>query len=69
MSKRETKTRVWKAFLILLAAFLIFAGPTYIVYLTQKIGVSYIYSVTFGIALLFLGLVITYKLVKAGEIS
>jgi len=69
MSKQETRTRIWKTFLTLIAAFLIFAGPTYVVFLIQEIGVSYAYSVIFGVILLILGLVIVFMLVKAGEIE
>ena len=69
MSKHETRARVWRAILLLLAVSLIFAGPTYIVYLIQRIGVSYAYSVAFGFALLILGLAIIYRLIKTGEIS
>ncbi|HDI12192.1 MAG TPA: hypothetical protein ENF63_01210 [Candidatus Bathyarchaeota archaeon] len=68
MSKNETRTRIWRTFLVLFAVFLIFAGPTYIVYLIQKIGVSSAYSIAFGFALLILGIAIAYRLVKSGEI-
>lgn len=64
----ETRTRVWKAILILLAAFLIFAGPSYVAYLVQRIGVSPPYSIAFGFALLILGIAIAYRLIKSGEI-
>ena len=69
MSRREIKVRLWKAFLILLAAFLIFAGPTYVAYLARQVGVSPIYSIAFGFALLILGVAIAYRLVKSGEIK
>ena len=69
MSGHETKVRLWKAFLILLAAFLIFAGPTYVAYLARRGGVSPIYSIAFGFALLILGVAIAYRLVKSGEIK
>ena len=69
MSRHERRTRVWKAILILLAAFLIFAGPSYVVYLIQKIGVSSPYSTAFGFVLLILGIAIIYRLVKSGEIE
>jgi len=70
MSKQERRIRIWKAFLTLMAAFLIFAGPTYIVFLlTYEMGVSYAYSVTFGVILLILGLMIVFWLVKTGGIE
>ena len=69
MSGHETKARVWRAFLILLAAFLIFAGPTYVAYLARQIGVPSIYSTAFGFILLILGIAIAYRLVKSGEIK
>ena len=68
MGGRETKVRLWKVFLILLAAFLMFAGPTYVVYLARQARVSPIYSIAFGFALLILGAAIAYRLVKSGEI-
>ena len=69
MSGRETKARVWKTFLILLAAFLIFAGPSYVAYLVREIGVSPSYSLVFGFVLLILGVAITYRLIKSGEME
>ena len=69
MSRHERKTRVWKAILILLAAFLMFAGPSYVVYLVREIGVSPLYSFVFGFVLLILGIAITYRLIKSGEIK
>ena len=69
MSKQETRSRIWKTFLTLIAAFLIFAGPTYVVFLVHEIGVPYAYSVILGVILLILGLVIVFMLVKAGEIK
>ena len=69
MSRHERRTRVWKAILILLAAFLMFAGPSYVVYLVREIGVSPSYSFVFGFALLILGIAITYRLIKSGEIK
>ncbi len=69
MSRHERKTRVWKAILILLAAFLMFAGPSYVVYLVREIGVSSLYSFVFGFVLLILGIAITYRLIKSGEME
>lgn len=63
------RIRIWKTILFLLAAFLIFAGPSYVVYLIQKIGVSSPYSTAFGFVLLILGVAIIYRLVKSGEIE
>ena len=69
MSKHERRTRVWKAILILLAAFLMFAGPSYVAYLVREIGVSPSYSLVFGFVLLILGVAITYRLIKSGEME
>ena len=69
MSRNEMRIRIWKTILFLLAAFLIFAGPSYVVYLIQKIGVSPPYSIAFGFVLLILGIAIIYRLVKSGEIE
>ena len=46
-----------------------FAGPSYVVYLVREIGVSSPYSFVFGFVLLILGIAITYRLVKSGEIK
>ena len=69
MSRQETMIRIRKTLLTLIAAFLIFAGPTYVVFLAQKIGISYAYSLILGIVLLVLGLIIVFRLVKAGELE
>jgi len=69
LSKHERRTRVWKAILILLAAFLMFAGPSYVAYLVREIGVSPSYSLVFGFVLLILGVAITYRLIKSGEME
>ena len=69
MSRHERRTRVWKAVLILLAAFLMFAGPSYVAYLVREIGVSPPYSLVFGFVLLILGVAITYRLIKSGEME
>ena len=69
MSRHERRTRVWKTVLVLLAAFLMFAGPSYVVYLVREIGVSPPYSFVFGFVLLILGIAITYRLIKSGEME
>jgi len=46
-----------------------FAGPSYVVYLVREIGISPPYSFVFGFVLLILGIAITYRLIKSGEME
>jgi len=63
-------SRFWKIFLVVLVAFLTFAGPTYIVYLLQNVlEINYAVSMVSGFVLLIAGLVLIWYLVKKKVIS
>jgi len=66
----DLKSRPWKAFLVVLAAFLTFAGPTYVVYvLLNVLDISYAVSMVSGFVLLVAGLVLLWYLIKNKVIS
>lgn len=69
-AKFDVSSRFWKVFLILLAAFLTFAGPTYVVYvLVHTLEINYIASMGSGFALFAVGLVLIWYLIKNEVIS
>lgn len=66
----DLSSRFWKVFLTLLAAFLTFAGPTYVVYLlANTLEINYVASMAFGFALLVVGLALIRYLIGKGVIS
>lgn len=74
--KAETSARLnlsskfWKTLLTVLAAFLTFAGPTYMVYVLMKIlKIDYFVSMTSGIVLFVAGLVLIWYLIRNKIIS
>ena len=68
--KIDLNSRFWKTFLTLLAVFLIFAGPTYVVYaLTNVLNMEYMLSMLSGGVLFIVGLVLLWYLVKNKVIS
>ncbi|MDI6847439.1 MAG: hypothetical protein QMD13_04795 [Candidatus Bathyarchaeia archaeon] len=61
----DLRSKFWKTFLVVLAAFLIFAGPTYVVYVFLHIlKINYTISMGFGTILFITGLVLTLYLIK-----
>lgn len=62
-------SNVWRVFLIILSAILIFAGPTYIVMALVSFNANYGVSMILGLALFVIGLAITLWLIKKGVIS
>jgi hypothetical protein len=59
-----------RTLLIVLTVFLIFAGPTYVVYvLLHVLELNYLISMGFGFALFVVGLVLLLYLIKKGVIS
>ncbi|MEM2106039.1 MAG: hypothetical protein QXV21_06220 [Candidatus Bathyarchaeia archaeon] len=63
-------SRFWKTFLVVLAAFLTFAGPTYVIYLLQRLlDISFAVSVAFGFVLFIAGLALFWYLIKNKIIS
>ncbi len=66
----DLSSRFWKTFLIVLAVFLTFAGPTYIVYaLLNVLKIDYFVSMASGFALFIVGLVLIWYLIKRKVIS
>jgi len=63
-SSKETKRRSFRAFLMLLAAFLVFVGPTYLMYAFQEVIAFYPLVVLLGIASFIVGLVLFTRLIK-----
>jgi hypothetical protein len=63
-------SKFWKTFLTVLAAFLTFAGPTYIVYVLIRIlRINYFVSMISGIVLFIAGLVLVWYLIKNKIVS
>ncbi|MDH5460034.1 MAG: hypothetical protein OEY95_01055 [Candidatus Bathyarchaeota archaeon] len=61
----DLRSKFWKTFLVVLAAFLTFAGPTYVVYIFLNIlKISYAVSMGFGTILFITGLVLIWYLIK-----
>jgi len=68
--KFDLTSKFWKVFLTVLAAFLTFAGPTYIVYvLLDILKIDYAVSMVSGFVLFLVGLVLIWHLIKNKVIS
>jgi len=61
---KEIKRRSFRAFLMVLAAFLVFGGPTYLMYALQGVVSPYPLVVLIGIASFIVGLVLFTRLIK-----
>ncbi|HLE76018.1 MAG TPA: hypothetical protein VI864_08295 [Candidatus Bathyarchaeia archaeon] len=58
-------SKFWRIFLVIVAALLIFAGPTYVPYLLVDIlNVNYAASIVSGFVLLIIGLVLMWYLIR-----
>jgi hypothetical protein len=58
-------SKFWRVFLVIVAAFLIFAGSTYVPYLLWNIlKVNYVASIVTGFVLLIIGLVLLLYLIR-----
>jgi uncharacterized membrane protein len=75
-NKSRTSTRFdlssksLKTFLVVLAAFLTFAGPTYVPYMFLNVlKINYAVSMAFGFALFVVGLMLMRYLIKRKVIS
>ena len=61
----DVSSKFWRIFLVIVAVFLIFAGPTYISYvLFDILNVNYVASVVSGFALFIVGLLLMLFLVR-----
>ena len=68
--KLDLSSKFWKTLLTVLAAFLTFAGPTYMVYVLMNIlKIDYFVSMISGIVLFIAGLVLVWFLIKKKIIS
>jgi len=66
----DLSSKFWKTLLTVLAAFLTFAGPTYVVYMLMNIlKIGYFVSMISGIVLFIAGLVLIWFLIKKKIIS
>ena len=66
----DSTSRFWKTLLVILAVFLTFIGPTYIVYVLFKIlKMDFAISMGSGFALFIAGLVLIWYLIKNKVIS
>ena len=69
-ARLDLSSKFWKTLLTVLAAFLTFAGPTYMVYVFINIlKIDYIISMSSGIILFIAGLVLIWYLIKNKIIS
>ena len=61
----DLSSKFMKVFLVLITAFLIFAGPTYVPYvLTGLLKVNQAASIVFGFVLLIVGLALMWYLIR-----
>lgn len=66
-SSKETQKRSVKAGLTVLAAFLVFGGPTYLLYALQRVAVPYPFLALLGLASFIVGLFLFTRLMKGKE--
>lgn len=64
LSSREVQKRCIKAMLTLLAALLMFGGPTYLMFIFQRLAVPYPLLVLFGLASFTVGVILFTDLIK-----
>ena len=67
----DLSSKFWKTFLVVLAVFLTFAGPTYMVYVVflKILKMDYVVSMASGFALFIVGLVLIWYLIKNKVLS
>jgi len=69
-ARLDLSSKFWKTLLTVLAAFLTFAGPTYMVYALRTIlKIDYFVSMISGIVLFVAGLVLVWFLIKKKIVS
>jgi hypothetical protein len=65
VGKFDVSSKFWRVLLVIVAVFLIFAGPTYISYLLFNIlNVNYVASIVSGFALFIVGLFLMWFLIR-----
>jgi hypothetical protein len=61
----DVSSKFWRVLLVIVAVFLIFAGPTYFSYLLFNIlNVNYVASIVSGFALFIVGLFLMWFLIR-----
>ena len=66
----DVNSKFWKTILVILAAFMTFAGPTYVVYVLIRIlNIDYAISMITGFGLFVIGLALIWYLIKKKAIS
>jgi hypothetical protein len=61
----DLDSKFWRTSLLILAVLLVFAGPTYVPYVLNGIlNVNYVASIIVGLALLIVGLLMVWFLVR-----
>jgi hypothetical protein len=61
----DVSSKFWRVFLVIVAVFLIFAGPTYVSYvLSDILNVDYVASMVSGFALFIVGLFLMGFLIR-----
>jgi len=66
-SSKEMQKKSVNAGLMVLAAFLVFGGPTYLLYVLQGVAVPYPFVAFFGLACFVVGLLLFMRLLKGKE--
>jgi hypothetical protein len=65
IGKFDVSSKFWRVLLVIVAVFLIFAGPTYVSYLLFNIlNVNYVASIVSGFALFIVGLFLMWFLIR-----
>jgi hypothetical protein len=65
VGKFDVSSKFWKVFLVIVAVFLIFAGPTYVSYvLSDILNVDYVASIVSGFTLFIVGLFLMCFLIR-----
>ncbi len=65
VGKFNVSSKFWRVLLVIVAVFLIFAGPTYVSYLLFNIlNVNYVASIVSGLALFIVGLFLMLFLIR-----
>jgi uncharacterized membrane protein HdeD (DUF308 family) len=65
VGKFDVSSKFWRVFLVIVAVFLIFAGPTYVSYvLSDVLNVDYVASMVLGFALFIAGLFLMGFLIR-----
>ena len=65
VGKFDVSSKFWRVFLVIVAVFLIFAGPTYFSYLLFEIlNVNYVASMVLGFVLFIAGLLLMWFLIR-----